>query len=198
MDVSAAAVESAQPERTAGAKWRKVRKSGPTSRVFWLTAYGLTIVAVLLRLPSLHQAVRQQVRHSDLAGTIENKNMEALAVNIGLLLAVFLSMLLQAVFYSLAAMLEQNILTMRLQDGRGRGIGLGFVIALLCTFPVHLVSSVFDISSPKTTGWYYVYILGVAAIAPIPFRRDWIDLGRRKIVTIYAFVVGLAGLSLAI
>ncbi|MGI5195684.1 hypothetical protein ACQEVY_18890 [Streptomyces sp. CA-288835] len=188
----------AELEHGADGKPRKVRRPGPTSRVFWLIAYGLTIAAVLLRLPTLHETVRQQLRDSDMAGKVEDKSMEALAVNIGLLLAVFLSMMLLAVFYSLAAVVERNVLTMRRQAGRDLGFGLGFVIALLCTFPVHLVCSALAISSPKTTGWYYLYVLLVALSAPILFRKDWVGLDRRKIITTYAFTVGLAGLSLAV
>ncbi|MFC5803113.1 hypothetical protein [Streptomyces formicae] len=198
MAVPVKILEPADSESGAGTKPRKVRRPGPTSRVFWLIAYGLTIAAILLRLPTLHETVRRQLQDSDMAGKVEDRSMEALAVNIGLLLAVFLSMLLLAVFYSLAAVVERNVLTMRRQAGRERGFGLGFVIALLCTFPVHLVSSVLGVSSPKTTGWYYLYVLLVAVIAPIFFRAHWIGLDRRKIITTYAFAVGLAGFSLAI
>ncbi|MFE0039623.1 hypothetical protein [Streptomyces sp. NPDC059015] len=198
MAVPVTALEPAELKSGPAGEPRKVRKAGPTSRVFWLIAYGLTIAAVLLRLPTLHETVRQQLRDSDMAGKVEDKSMEALAVNIGLLLAVFLSMLLLAVFYSLAAVVERNVLTMRRKTGRGLGFGLGFVIALLCTFPVHLVCSALGISSPKTTGWYYLYVLLVALIAPLLFRKHWSGLDRRKIIITYAFAVGLAGLSLAV
>ncbi|MGW8954719.1 hypothetical protein [Streptomyces sp. NPDC055709] len=162
----------------------------------------LTTAAVLLRLPALHETVRQQLRESDMADKVEDKSMEALAVNIGLLLALFLSMLLLAVFYSLAAAVERNVLTTRRQAGPERSFGLGFVIALLCTLPVHLVSAAFGVSSPKTTGWYYLYILLVAVTAPTFFRTHGTRFGRgdgrRKTITTYAFTVGLAGLSLAV
>ncbi|MFI6810235.1 hypothetical protein ACIBO6_35395 [Streptomyces luteogriseus] len=198
MAVPATALEPAESEHGVDGKPRKVRRLGPTSRVFWLVAYGLTIAAVLLRLPTLHETVRRQLRDSDMAGKVEDKSMEALAVNIGLLLAVFLSMLLLAVFYSLAAVVERNVLTMRRHARGDLGFGLGFVIALLCTFPVHLVCSVLGISSPKTAGWTYLYVLLVALFAPLLFRKQWIGLDRRKIITTYAFAVGLAGLSLAV
>ncbi|UUN27774.1 hypothetical protein [Streptomyces sp. FIT100] len=198
MAVPARALEPAESENSARGGPGKVRTPGPTSRAFWLIAYGLTISAILLRLPTLYETVRRQLQNSDMADKVPDKSMEALAVNVGLLLAVFLSMLLLAVFYSLAAVVERHVLTMRRRVGRERGFGLGFVVALLCTFPVHLVSSALDVSSPKTTGWYYLYVLLVAAIAPVLFRTHWAGLGQRKIITTYAFAVGLAGLSLAI
>ncbi|MFF9634882.1 hypothetical protein ACF1D2_09915 [Streptomyces bacillaris] len=188
----------AEPDNDTGGKPRRVRGPGPTSRVFWLVAYGLTTAAILLRLPALQEAVRTRLMDSDMAGKVEDKSMEALAVNLGLLLAVFLSMLLLAVFYSLAAVVERNVLTMRCRVGRDRSFGLGFVIALLCTFPVHLVSSALGISSPKTTGWYYLYVLLVAVIAPALFGTYRAGSDRRRTVTIHAFAVGLAGLSLAV
>ncbi|MER6387604.1 hypothetical protein ABT236_03900 [Streptomyces sp. NPDC001523] len=87
---------------------------------------------------------------------------------------------------------------MRRRAGRKRGFGLGYVIALLCTFPVHLASAVFGVSSPKTSGWYHLYVLLVAGIAPFLFRTAWNEPERRKIITTFAFAVGLAGLSLAV
>ncbi|MFH8404051.1 hypothetical protein ACH4FX_04625 [Streptomyces sp. NPDC018019] len=191
-------LEPVEPDNGRGARPGKTSKAGPTNRGLWLIAYGLTVAAVLSRLPALHETVRARLLESDLAGKVEDKGMEALAVNIGLLLAVFLTMLLLALFYSLAAVVERNVLTMRRQTGRDRGFGLGYVIALLCTFPVHLASSVLGISSPKTTIWYYLYVLTVAVIAPLLFRTHWSGLGRRKTMTVYAFAAGLAGLSLAV
>jgi hypothetical protein len=198
MAVPTTALETADPDDGADAGARKTRGAGPTSRVLWLVAYALTIGAVLLRLPTLHDTVRRQLRDSEMAGKVEDRSMEALAVNVGLLLAVFLSMLLLAVFYSLAAVVERNVLTMRREAGRGLGFGLGFVIAVLCTLPVHLVCSVFAVSSPKTAGWYYWYVLLVAVTAPLLFRPHWSGRGRRRIVLVHAFAVGLAGLSLAV
>ncbi|MFE2527580.1 hypothetical protein ACFXEL_25420 [Streptomyces sp. NPDC059382] len=198
MALPATVVEAAGSRSSAGERARRARKPGPTSRVFWLIAYGLTMVGVLLRLPALHETVRHRLQSSDMAGKVEDKSMEALAVNVGLLLAVFLTMLLLAVFYSLAAVVERNVLTMRRRAGRKRGFGLGYVIALLCTFPVHLASAVFGVSSPKTSGWYYLYVLLVAGIAPFLFRTAWNGPERRKIITTFAFAVGLAGLSLAV
>ncbi|MEU6708129.1 hypothetical protein [Streptomyces wuyuanensis] len=187
-------------EHSANGESKKSRYPGPTSRVFWLIAYALTTAAILLRLPALHETVRLQLRDSDMADKVKDKSMEALAVNIGLLLAVFLSMLLLALFYSLTAAVERNVLTARRHAGPKRGFGLGFVIALMCTLPVHLVSAAFGVSSPKTTGWYYLYVLLVAVTAPILFRTHGTRLGdgRRKIITTYAFTFGLAGLSLAV
>lgn len=198
MTVPAADLQEAESEGETGGKPRKVRPPGPTSRVFWLIAYGLTTAAVLLRLPTLHGTVRRQLRDSDMAGKVTDKDMEALAVNIGLLLAVFLSMMLLAIFFSLAAAVERYVLTMRQQAGHGLGFGLGFTIALLCTLPVHLVCSVLGISSPKTTGWYYLYVLLVALIAPLLFHKHWTGFDRRKIVTTFAFAAGLAVFSLAV
>lgn len=199
MAVPVTAVEPAEPEHDdGGGKPRKVRRPGPTSRVFWLLAYGVTVAALLLRLPALRETVREQLRDSDMAGKVKDKDMEALAVNIGLLLAVFLSLMLLAMFYSLAATVERNVLNMRLQVGQGRGFGLGFVVTLLCVFPVHLTCALLGVSSPKTNGWYYLYVLLVAVLAPLLFRKQWAGLGRRGIFTVYASAAGLAALSLVV
>ncbi|MFE7315783.1 hypothetical protein ACFU7T_22275 [Streptomyces sp. NPDC057555] len=174
------------------------REPGPTDRVFWLIAYALTVGALLLRMPTVHDVVRDELRDSGLAGKVEDKSMEALAVNVGLLLAVLLSMLLLGIFYSLAAMVEKKIFSARRKVGGKRGFGLFFAVAVLCTLPVYVVSSALGVSSPKETGYYYVYVLVIALAAPFLFRGHWVGRGRRSIITVFAFSCGVAGLSLLV
>ncbi|WDO11363.1 hypothetical protein ME763_37220 (plasmid) [Streptomyces murinus] len=176
---------------------KKKWKPGPTDRLLWLVAYALTVVAVLLRTPVLHGTVHQRLQASEMAGLIKDEGMETLAVNVGLLLAVLVSTLLLGIFYSLAATVEKHVFTARRTVG-GRSFGLFFTVALLCTLPVHAVSAALALSSPKDSGFYYLYVLVVGLTVPLWFRAGWKGRGQQKALTVFAFSLGVAGLSLLI
>jgi hypothetical protein len=121
--------------------------------------------------------------------------MEVLALRIGVLLGVVITALAMGLYFSLAAVLERKVFTIG-RPLRGQlSFGLFYLVISLCTVPVHVVSVAFQIADPRQNVLYYVYVVGVGALAPWVFHRSWRGLPTSKIVILFTTSVVLASLT---
>lgn len=139
-----------------------------TSRSLWVGTYALTIGATLLRLPALERLARDSLSQSDLAQKVTDPTMRAVAVDTGLWLALVLTLVIVAIYFSLTSVMERHLLAVKRGSGRLQ-IGLLFSVAALSTLPVQLWCAATGSVSVRGTAPYFGYLLMVAIACPLGF-----------------------------
>ncbi len=173
----------------------RVEVSVTTSRPLWIAAFVLTAVAVLFRIPTMRGYVAERLTAASAEAGLTDRGLEALAVNTGILLALGVSLILLAMYYSLAAALERTIFSSTLTAPFGQRAGLYFVITCLVSVPVQAFAAAFDIASPKSEPAYLACAAAVGLLTPLLFRAALRALPVRRRLVVHASALVLAALS---
>jgi hypothetical protein len=160
------------------------RKPPATSRPLWLTAYLLVIVVMILRVPQVYDYLGERVP-AEMSAGINDKDMEALALKTGVFLALVLTALIVALYFSLAAVLEKKIFTVGRTIRGNLSFGLFFLVITLSTLPVQIAGLVLDIPNLRGNMLYYVYILAVGLLSPWVYHRTWKGMPARKLIILF-------------
>lgn len=165
-----------------------------TSRTFLLTVYCLLLLLIALRVPQNYRQLQQNVP-ADLAAAIHDEAMEALALKVGVFLALVVTALAMAVFFALATVLEKRLFTGGLRLGRTVSVGLYVLVVTLCVVPVQAAGALFDVVDPRRSLLVYTYVGCVGLATPLLFRRAWRSLPGQTIAVLFGTSVGLAALT---
>jgi len=174
-----------------------VRRPGVTSRSLWLLGYAATVIAIAARAPSLRRYVDGRLSDVTHAAGLTDQRLQGLAVNTGMFLAVILSLAVLWMYYSLAAVMERTLWPVSVPGPRGTRAGPFFLVAVLATLPVHVVSAAAGIVSPKNEPLYFLYVLLVGMVTPVVFAGSLRRAGRTRTMVILFLSTGLATLSIA-
>jgi hypothetical protein len=176
-----AATDGAPPAREPHAD-----RPPPTARLMWRLAFALTGALLAARTPVLRGYVNDLLAdHADVLDGLDDPHLRRLAVNIGLGLAVATSLALLFLYQSLARALERHVFTPSIGRPRIR-VGLFFVISVAVTLPFHAVCVALSRVTLRTSPWYYVAVLVLAAGAPFLYRRHWRHVGAARIAVLFA------------
>jgi hypothetical protein len=174
------------------------KPAATTTRALWLAAFVLTGLAVVVRVLSLRGSVTARLHETGMLNEVHDRRLEAIAINTGIWLAVLISLLTLALYYSVAALMERRLFpASRVVNGRLR-FGLFFLVAFLMTVPVQAFSAALGVTSPKTTVYFYAYVLVVGVAAPFVFRDRWRNLTGGGIARPFICSLVLAGLSVVL
>jgi hypothetical protein len=156
-----------------------------TSRLAWSGVLAAGLVALLGRLPVLRSHVRELLAsNASVTADLTDAHLRNLAVNVGLALAVVVSILLLFLYQSLARALERHVFSPSWSVGSAK-LGLFFVISTLCTIPGSVFCAVRGSISLRDNALFYAYVLGVSVASPLLYRRHWCDLSHTKVATLY-------------
>jgi hypothetical protein len=163
-----------------------VDRPQPTARLMWRVAFTLTGALLAARAPVLRAYVGDLLAvHPAALDGLDDPHLRRLAVNVGLGLALATSLALVFLYQSLARALERHLFTPSIGRPRFR-VGLFFVISVAATVPFHAICVALSRVTLRTSPWYYVAILALAAGAPFLFRRHWRHVGGARIALLFA------------
>lgn len=145
-----------------------------TARPLWAALLAATAVARLLRLPELTVLAEQTLTARADAEVASDPTLRAIAVNTGLWMALFLSLIIAGLYLSLTSVMERHLLPVSRSTGRTRA-GLLFCVAALATVPVELFYAATGTLTLRGSGAYAAYLLAVGLLTPLGF---WATLGR--------------------
>jgi len=104
-----ARVPASRSQSSADEVCTPLRREPSTGRRWWIIAYLLTAVAVLIRAPGLYDDVQQRLDGAGIAEELTDESMRVLALKIGFYIALLLSLIILVLYYSLAAALERHV-----------------------------------------------------------------------------------------
>jgi hypothetical protein len=165
----------------------------PTSRALWLATYVAVLVFLALRLPQTYEHLRRNIP-AGMSAEINDKDMEALALRIGLFLGLIMTALIFGMLFVGSAILEKKIFPAR-KTVRGRlTFGLYFLVISLCVVPPQVASVIFGIPVVKGAV-LYLYVATVGLLAPALFYGEWRKLPTARIAAVFATSLGLAAFT---
>jgi hypothetical protein len=172
---------------------RAVRTPPVTSRPLWFLTYLAVLVFMALRLPRTYDYLSRNMPPA-MSAEINDKDLEALALRIGLFLGLVLTALIFGMLFVASAILEKRMFPARKALGRRLTFGLYFLVVATCVLPPQVVSVLFDIAVIKGVG-LYVYVAAVGLLAPVVFHRAWRPLPPARVAAIFAVSLGLAAFT---
>lgn len=159
-----------EPQRAAEQPGVRTARAAPTPRLLWLVLYGLLALLALGRAPAAYADLTGRVP-ADISAEIGDPHMQALALKVGTVLAVLVYLFAMAVYLSLAALLERRMFRVGVPLGRGRTVGLFFLVAALCTLPVQAFGLASGDASPPKGLLHLLWFFLVAGLTPLLFVR---------------------------
>ncbi|UVJ40129.1 hypothetical protein [Arthrobacter sp. CJ23] len=166
-------------------------ESASTSRALWITAYVVVMVLVALRLPLINQNLTSQVP-ADVRSELGDDRLLSLSMTVGTVLFFLLYAVIMCLFFSLAGVLDKRVIPGKTVIGGRWKIGAFFVVAVLATVPLNLVSVVFGLVQPRELPGYWLYFPAVALAVLFFFRRHWVGFSLSRLVLTVLSAVGLS------
>lgn len=168
-----------------------------TNRKVWIGTIVVTALLLVARSATIYGTIGVKLDENGIGEQIQDKGLEQLAVNVGFMLAIIISLAVLLALYSIAALMERNIFRVNLKVMPGVRIGPFYPVVFASTIPVQIVCLLFGLSSPKDSLIYYLYVVAVGLACPLLFRRVWKNLPKSKVTTYFVCSFGLAVLSMA-
>src|SRR4029453_3826383 len=166
-------------------------KDSSSSRILWIAAYVLLLVLVILRLPLINKFLSAQVPE-DLQSELGDDRLLSLSMTVGTVLFFLLYAVILALYFSLAAFLDRRLIPGKaIVAGRFR-VGAFFVIAILATIPVNLLSVTSGIVQPRELPGYWLYFPTTPILVLALYYRHWGRLSTSRKVLIVVSALGLS------
>lgn len=147
-----------------------------TARTVWVVLLMATAVGLLVRLPELQVLAEQTLVARASRDVASDPLLRRIAFNTGLWMALFLSLVVAALYLSLVSAMERHLLPVSRGGGRLR-IGLLFCVAALATVPADLYCAATGTLTLRGSEGYGAYLVAVGLLVPLGF---WPTLARLK------------------
>jgi len=165
-----------------------------TARWLWWAA-GLTLAATLVaREAAIRSMVMTKLAASSVDDQLTDHHMRSLAVNMGIVLAMVLSLLLFSIYASLGRALEKSVFPRSVTLGGVRA-GLFFVVAAAVTLVPTVGAAASGAVSWRTSPWYYVWAVLVGCGAPVLFMRHLRGARLSRVALLMAMSIAFAFLA---
>lgn len=113
----------------------------PTSGSMWVLAFAAIVALVLVKIPDIRTAVMARIQADPAAvAGVTDPSVQRLTVNIGIALAVAVSLTFVLLHQSLGRALERSVFTQSLTIWGGRRVGLFYLVAVTATIPPGLMA----------------------------------------------------------
>lgn len=170
-------------------------RPAPTTRWVWAAVWVASAAVLAGRLPVQRARVeRLLAAHPDVTAGLTDEHLRVLAVEIGLVLAVGISLLLLFLLQSLGRVLESHVFTRSCTLGRLR-IGLFAAVSTATTLPFSVACLVLGRVSLRGGVLYPASVLLVTAACVLLFRRTWRGLGTRRVVVLWSVALLYGGFA---
>lgn len=167
------------------------RQSAATSRILWIAAYIVLMALVALRLPLINQNLTAQVP-ADVRAELGDDRLLSLSMTVGTVLFFLLYAVIMWLFFSLAGVLDKRLIPGKAALGSKWKVGAFFVIAVLATIPLNLVSVAFGLMQPREVPGYWFYFPVMALVVLFLFRRHWTGFSTSRRVLVVLSAIGLS------
>jgi hypothetical protein len=172
-----------------------VREQRLTSRWLWWASVALLMLTVVARLAPLRSYVANKLAESpQVTRQLTDDHLRSLAINVGIGLALIISVILFILYQSLGRALESQMFAVSHRVGRIR-FGMFFTVEVLAVLPPALVSALTAQISLRGHWWYYAWMLAVGLAIPWMYREHWArtTTGRKAILLVSAVILALMG-----
>lgn len=148
------------------------REPASTSRVLWVSAYIVLMVLVALRLPLVNRSLTAQVP-SDVRAELGDDRLLSLSMTVGTVLFFLVYAVIICLYFSLAGFLDKRLIPSKVLIAGRLKVGAFFVIAIVATIPVNLLTVSLGILQPRDLpGYWFCFPLMALAVLAL-FHRHW-------------------------
>jgi hypothetical protein len=149
------------------------RRSRSTSPSIWIAALLALCILLWTRLQQIRPLVIDRLHETPEFDSIEQGPAIELAIGVGSLLGFIVSACVSALYFSLASVLESNILpSLRLKWGSLK-IGPLSISSITSILYLQFLAVILNVPSAKGE-WFGFTVVGIiGCCAPLIFRRQW-------------------------
>lgn len=159
------------------------KSAGATSRPMWIGGYVALCAILVMRIPSIYNALRDQVP-ADLVAGVGDESMLTLALRVGVLLAFIVYPMVVAFVFWMAAAFERHLLPVALQLPWRQRVGLYYLTIMICTVPPQLFWILSGTVTPTRGLVYYTYLGTAMAVTFWLYRHGWRRLSAPRIILV--------------